>query len=77
VTTLSAERNMVVNPQGRISGRRTVDQAADTGNILVVPEGKRWIIGNKVISRLGFIVGLVVRFNESGFSHFPVSEINE
>jgi hypothetical protein len=77
VTTLPAKRNMIINPKGRISGRRTVDQTADTGNILVIPEGKGWIIGNKIISRLGFILGLVIGFDESGFSHFPVSEMNE
>jgi hypothetical protein len=69
VATLPTERDMVIKPQGSISGRRTLDHALQARDILFIPKGKGRIVRNEVIADLGLILGFIIGFYEGIRSH--------
>ena len=65
VATLPTKGNMIVETQGSVAGFGTIQETLYAGSVLLAPEGKRWIVRNEIISRLGLVLGLDVGFYES------------
>jgi hypothetical protein len=65
VAALPTKRHMIVETKGSVAGFGTVQKTLYAGSIFLAPEGKRWIVGYEIISRLGVVLGLDVGFYES------------
>jgi hypothetical protein len=68
---------VIVETKGSVAGFGTIQETLYAGSIFLAPEGKRWIVRDEIISRLGVVLGLDVGFYESVpagvFAHGPVS----